>query len=65
MQIYLDFVLQALLFAQRCDCNFGGFLIHKGVPKLQQIFEIHKDFSNKMQIYLDFVLQSLVICTKV
>ena len=29
---------KALLFAQLCDCIFGGFLIYKGVPKIQQIF---------------------------
>ena len=47
---------KALLFAQLCDCIFGGFLIYKGVPTIQQIFEIYKDFSNKMQFYLYFVL---------
>ncbi len=29
---------KALLFAQLCDCIFGGFLIYKGVPTIQQIF---------------------------
>ena len=43
----------------------GTILFPKFSAKIQQIFEIYKDFSNKMQFYLYFVLQSLVICTTV
>ena len=32
------FTGKGLLFAQTCDCTFGGFLIYKGVPTVQQIF---------------------------
>ena len=43
----------------------GAILFPKFSAKIQQIFEIYKDFSNKMQFYLYFVQQSLVICTTV
>ena len=43
----------------------GTILFPKFSAKIQQIFEIYKDFSNKMQFFLYFVLQSLVICTTV
>ena len=43
-----SFCVKDLSFAQLCDSTFGGFLIYKGVPKVQQIlfkiFEIHKIF---------------------
>jgi len=48
-------VIIRFIFDFRVFFNLGA--------KLQQIFEIHKDFSKKMQIHLYFVLQSLVICT--
>ena len=38
----------------------GAILFPKFSAKIQQIFEIYKDFSNKMQFYLYFVLQSQI-----
>ena len=36
-QIYLNILWKILLFAQLCDCNFGGMRSRRS-PKLQQIF---------------------------
>ena len=45
---------KALLFAQMCDCTFGGFLIYKGVPKYIPNIWNMQGFAQKILLFLLF-----------